>query len=263
MSTAEGYVLPKPGIPKTLGLLNVIFGVLLVLLGLFGLLMMLVMPILFEQVAKTAKENQAKQEAQDKAEQKVFDDRVAAAKTDDEKKAIEQARAATPPKIRINPFDLSATTDALKDPTIRAVNIGGTITGLILHITLIVAGVGLIRLAPWGRSLSLWWAGLQIVQVIALLVAALVYVLPLTQEMNRKNIEKVEAQLKAQGGGAASQVGASVNQMTKIMESLAVPITVASSSLGLIYPIIILIMLNQAAARAACLRQKLDGIEEI
>ena len=31
MSNADGYVLPKPGVPKTLGILNVIFGVLVVL----------------------------------------------------------------------------------------------------------------------------------------------------------------------------------------------------------------------------------------
>ncbi len=261
MSSAEGLTVPKPGIPKTLGILNVIFGVLLVLMGLCGIVGLAAAPAMFGQIEKIAKEAQSKVEEQEKAQIKTFDDRIAAAKDDEEKKKIEQEKAnaiAVQPKIATP--DMSAATDVFKDPTIMAVNYAGAISGLVLHILLLVSGIGLIRLAPWGRTLGIWWAALQIVQVIALLVATLVYVMPANQVNVEKQIAKLEAAEKAQGGGPGA---ASAAQMTKAMNAMAGPIAVGQSLSGMIYPVILLILLSTKGARAACLPKKPMNIDDL
>jgi hypothetical protein len=258
MST-DGKVLPKPGIPKTLGILNVIFGVLLVLLGICGLGSLLAAPALFDVMEKTVKEQQSKVEEKGKADIKAIDDRLAEAKTDEEKKAIEAERsaavAAQPKTVQV---DLSAATDVFKDKTIMGVNYAGAITGLILHVVLLISGIGLIRLTPWGRSLGLAWAVLQILQVVLLLGATLVYVLPANKVNTDKQIAKLEAQVKAGGAGPAE---ANALQMTKTMASMAAPLAVGQSLSGLIYPIILLILLSTKGARAACLPKRIDDID--
>jgi hypothetical protein len=261
MSTAEGLTLPKPGVPKTLGILNIIFGILLTLLGLFGLVVTLLLPVLFQGIEKVAKDERVKAEAAEKAQQKDFDDRIAAATTDEEKKAIEQEKANVPPRPMMNPVDLSFATDVFKDRKIMFVNNAGILSGLIVHIMLLIAGVGLIRLAPWGRTLSLWFAVLQIAQIIALLIGTIIYVLPANQANMEKMFAKAEEQAKKQGGpGAAGAAGTA--QMTKLMGAVAVPMAVAQSLTGMVYPVVLLIMLNGAGARAACLRKKPTNIED-
>ena len=123
MANADGYVLPKPGIPKTLGILNVIFGVLLVLYGLCMVGGLVAAPAMLQIAEKTVKEAQAKVEAQQKAQLKALDDREKAAKTEEEKKAIQQekADASSPTAPIAQPMDMSAATGVLKDPTIMGV----------------------------------------------------------------------------------------------------------------------------------------------
>jgi hypothetical protein len=260
MSNAEGYVLPKPGIPKTLGILNVIFGVLLVLVGLCLIGFSLLGPMFVQIAEDQNKQIKARIEVEDKATQKAFDDRVTAAKTDEEKKAIEQERAATPATPRIQTVDLSAAKDAMNDPTIKAVGYAGIISGLILHVALLISGIGLIRLRPWGRSLALWWGGLQILQTVVFLVISIVVVNPVTRPIQEKQIAKMEEAAKAPGANPA--LGASL-QMTKFMASMEVPLDVLKSLAAMIYPVVLLIMLNGAAARAALLvGRKPEGLSD-
>ena len=261
MANADGYVLPKPGIPKTLGILNVIFGVLLVLVGICTIGSLVAAPAMMQFAEKTVKEAQSKVEAQQKAEDKAFEEREAAAKTDEEKQAIEKERAdAKAARPQLNQMDLSAATDVLKNPTVMAYTYGGLVTGLILQVVLLISGIGLIRLRPWGRTLALWWAGLQIVQVAILMVANLAVVLPISRASTEKQIEKLEANAKAPGAGPAQ---ASALQMTKAMAPLQVPMAVGTSLGGMIYPVIVLILLNTNGARAACLPRKIENIEDV
>jgi len=259
MANADGPVIPKPGVPKTLGILNVIFGVLLVLLGLCSVGGMLMAPAMVDFAEKTTKNAQAKIEADQNARIKSLDDREAAAKTDEEKKAIEQERASeAATKVQINPVDMSAATEVLHDPTVMGVSYVNLGTGLILHVMLIVAGVGLIRLTPWGRSLAVTWAGLQIVQLVIMTTASLVLVLPITQANNAKQIAKLEESVKGKGPGSPEAMSL---QMTKMMAPLAVPMAVGQAVAGMIYPIVVLVLLNTTGARAACLPKRADDLE--
>lgn len=259
MAYADGPVIPKPGVPKTLGILNVIFGVLLVLLGLCSIGGMLVAPAMLDFAEKTTKNAQAKIDAEEKVKLKQLEEREAAAKTDAEKKTIEQEKAneiAT--KVQINTVDMSAATEVLHDPMVMGVSYANLGTGLILHVMLIVAGIGLIRLTPWGRSLSVTWAGLQIVQLIIMTALSLVLVLPITRVNQVKQIAKLEEAVKTKG---ANSPEAMTLPMTKMMASLAGPMIIGQAVAGMIYPVIILILLNQAGARAACMPKRADDLE--
>jgi Sec-independent protein translocase protein TatA len=262
MSNAEGLVVPKPGTPKTLGILNIIFGVILVLMGTCQLGALAIAPAALNFIEKNVKEVQAKADEQHKAELKTVDDKIAAAKTEEEKKAFELERANVDAnKVQFNTMDMSTANEALTNPTIKAVNIGGTLSGLILHIGLLVSGIGLIRLTPWGRSLALWWSGLIIVQVIGLAIATMIWAVPVNSAISQKQIANLEAQAKA--GGPQAQMASTIVPMTKLTAQLVVPMIIGQSIAGIIYPIVLLIMLNGAGARAACLEKAPKSFDDL
>jgi Sec-independent protein translocase protein TatA len=253
MSSAEGTVLPKPGIPKTLGILNIIFGVCLVLFGFCTIGLLIAAPSLMKLGEDMKKQVEAKAEAQKKETEKSYDDRIAAAKTDEEKKALEQEKAAAidnQPQVAI---DLTGAEAVIKDPKIMAIGLAGGISGLILHIILLISGIGLVRLAPWSRSLACWWAGLQVVQIIVMLALAILITLPANKPIQEAQLAKLE---KAAQGKPPSSPEAVALQMSKMTTSMEVPLTIGSNLLYLIYPIICLVLLNNKGARAALLGGK-------
>lgn len=259
MANADGYVLPKPGIPKTLGILNVIFGVLMILYGLCTVGILIAAPALMGFAEKTVKEVQTKAEAQQKAQLKVFEDREKAATTEEEKKAIQQERdatiASTPPVVQMN---LGGATDVINDPVMMGFSYVQMGTGVILSAILLVAGIGLIRLTPWGRSLSIAWAGLQLVQLVIITAVSVFYLQPLQRPKNEQMLTKMEADAKAPNAppGAAESA-----KMARMMSSPAVAnaTIVGYLLLGSIYPIVTLVLLNRPGARAAVLGQKPEG----
>ena len=259
MANADGYVTPKPGVPKTLGILNIIFGVLLVLMGLCQVGGLLIAPTAMNLAEKTVKDAQSKLEARDKENLKSLDDREAAAKTDEEKKAIQQERAnAIASKPQMPTMDMSAATEVLHDPTIMGFTYVNLAIGLILHIMLIVSGIGLIRFTPWGRSLAVAWGGLQLLALVVMTTASLMIVQPINKAATEKQIAKFEEAAKNKG---ANSVEASQAQMMKMMVPLQLPMIVGGAVVGMIYPVIVLILLNTAGARAACLPKKSDEME--
>ena len=266
MANADGYVLPKPAIPQTLGILNVIFGVLMVLYGLCMVGVLAAAGPMMQFAEKTVKDAQSKVEAQQqaqlKAQQKVFDEREKAATTEEEKKAIQQERdAAVANQAPMVKVDMSAATDVLKDPTIMGFSYLQMVTGLILSVILLVSGIGLIRLLPWGRSLAVAWAGLQILQVVLLTGISIAYIQPIQAANQEKMLAKLEANAKAPG--AAPGMAESVKMSRAMSTSGATTImAVGSAVVGSIYPVIVLILLSRPAARAALQGPKPDGPPE-
>lgn len=259
MANADGYVLPKPGIPKTLGILNVIFGVLTILWGICALGGLLLAPALMEFGQKTVKDAQAKVIEQQKAQLKVYDDREAAAKTDDEKKAIQQERQATIASTpAMPPMDMSAATAMMKDPVVVGFTFANGGTGLILSVLLLISGIGLIRLVSWGRSLGVAYAGLQIAQVVLMTAVSLLFVQPTQQANLEKMLVKQEADAKLPNAppGAAEAV-----KMSRAMSNpgMAQVMSLAWPVLGSIYPVILLVLLNKPGARAALQGPKTRG----
>jgi hypothetical protein len=125
--------------------------------------------------------------------------------------------------------------------------------GLILNILLLVSGIFLIRLSPTGKSLAVWWAGLAILATVILTVGNIVVVQPANKPYSEKAIAKLEADARGKPPGSPE---VTVLQWTKMTAGLATPMAVGKGILSIIYPTIVLILLNTAGARAALLPKK-------
>ena len=249
MATVDGYALPKPGVPKTLGILNVIFAVLLILGGLCIAGSTVLAPALVQIAQKAQDDVKAKAEAQKVGELKILDDREKAATTDEEKATIAKERDVVVTFKSPEPPDVTASLEILKDPRVKGFTVAQIVSGLILHVMLLVAGIGLIRLTPWGRTLGVWWAGLQILQLVVL--AALSY--SLIQPIQRPITERQIAELKQQAEGPNPPPNSVMTlQFTETMAKLTPVTTAAYFVAGMVYPIICLILLQTPGARAAC-----------
>ena len=249
MATVDGYALPKPGVPKTLGILNVIFAVLLILGGVCIGASTLLAPA-FVQIAQKAQDDVKTQaEARKVADLKILDDREKAATNDEEKATIAKERDVVNARQAPVVPNFAAGTEVLKDPRIISYNVGLVVSGLIIHIILLVAGIGLIRLTSWGRSLGVWWAGLQIAQLLILAVINFSMILPIQRAANANNAAELK---KAAEQPNAPPNAAMAAQIAESSSQLAIPMAVAYFVAGMVYPIICLVLLQTPGARAAC-----------
>lgn len=250
MASADELTLPRPAIPKTLGILNVIFAVLLILVGTCTGIGALLAPEIQKFGQGVAEK--AKKQAEDRkaAELKDIDDRAKAATTDAEKAAIDQERdAVTSRPLPITP-NVVAPVDTFKDPTVRTYMVASLVTGLILHVTLLVAGIGLIRLTGWGRTLGLWWAGLQVAQLLILGVAHFTLIQPIQQKTNEATMAEMKRQLT---GPNAPPNAAFTVQVMETTAKLGPALAGLYYLAALTYPVLCLVLLRTAGARAACL----------
>lgn len=248
MAYADGTVLPNPAIPKTLGILNVIFSVALTALGLCGLAFILMVPQIQQLGQQQAAQVKAAQENERAAELKALDDRAAAATTDEDKATIARERdevtkrpaAATPPSIDFAAIPTDSKTVALAIAT--------TIWGQGLAILLLVSGIGLIRLRGWGRKLCLVWAGLQIATTVGLTSYQLI------SNTSRAAGEAQLAKLREDAAKPNAPPQAQAALQGAEVALRFTPVFILGGALAQItYPIICLILLNTPRARAACL----------
>jgi hypothetical protein len=257
MAHADGYVLPKPEVPKTLGILNVIFGVMLILFGICTVGSTFLSPLLFGSMQQMQKDQQASLEARHQSRLQELEAREKAAPTEAEKKAVRDEKdvlTANPPKIPA--IDVNDSVALLKDPSFRAFTIAQVGTSLVMNGLLIASGIGLIRLRSWARSLALWLSGLQIVRLSIITAGSLLVMAPIQKPFADRAIAKLEAE--ARQPGAPPTVDFTL-RLTKVMQSLAPAMTGIYLVGGSIFPVVSLILLNSAGARAACQARKPEG----
>jgi hypothetical protein len=262
MSSAEGLVVPNPGIPRTLGILNIIFGTILALAGCCLASFTAGMPMLIQFGQEAQKKVQADLAEQRKAELKKLDDQIAAAKTDEEKKPIEAEKAAEIARADLaTPPDMSAITDLYKNPTIMGFNLTFYGSGFLMNLLLLISGIGLVKLASWSRTMALGLATLQLARIILLTGVCLIVVQPESIKATNKMISNLEAQAQAQGKGKAAPINPAQNlQAAKAMGMMGSFFIVGYALVASIYPIVTLILLNGSSAKAACQpRKSLDS----
>jgi hypothetical protein len=121
----------------------------------------------------------------------------------------------------------------------------GAVLGLGLNLLLIASGVGLVQRVEWGRRLGLWAAGLKMPLVVVMQLLWLVWIVP---SLSRAIGESVGGMLNAQGGGMPANMP-NMTQLYAVIYTLwGVFVLVAGS----IYPIILLVMLRRPGLKAAC-----------
>jgi hypothetical protein len=239
------WVVPNTGIPRTFGLLNVIFGVMLLLGGIGSVAWVLMAPTIGKVMQAQRRETLAKAKAEREARIADLKKQEAAAKTEAEKEQLRTEREAAesvpePPE----PPDVTIW-DTYADPRYRAYFCGEVSLGIVLNIAMIVAGAGLLATAEWGRRLAIGVAWGKIVRLVAMAVITLTVIVPMTAEYTQPSLDKIAAQARL-GGPAMS------NQMAQVMPILGAVGAVGFTVVGSIYPGLAIWFLTRPRARAAC-----------
>jgi ABC-type multidrug transport system fused ATPase/permease subunit len=262
------WVVPNPQIPRTFGMMNLVFGILLLLMGAGYLGMYLVMPVWQQKVAAQMKEQQenlkkgrANKLAELKAKEAAAKAKEAAAKTKEEtEKAKEETTAAVEERetFENNPdVDLSGMTDMMgwnimADRRVAVYYFSEVIGGIVLNVAMIISGIGLMGLTEWGRKLGITVAWLKILRWIAMTIVIMVVIVPITTEKMDKMMQSVQAQVNAKSGGRPAPVPmVGFGQMMAVMSAVAV---VFSGLVASIYPILSLWFLTRPPTRVACLK---------
>jgi hypothetical protein len=121
----------------------------------------------------------------------------------------------------------------------------GAVLGLGLNLLLIASGVGLVQRVEWGRRLGLWAAGLKLPVVLVMQVLWLAWIVP---SLSRAIGDSVGGMMSAQRGG----MPAGMPNMTQLYAVIYTLWGVFVLVAGSIYPIILLVMLRRPGIRAAC-----------
>lgn len=243
---SAGWVVPNPKIPRTIGILNIVFASLLLLYGMVQGVMSIASPLLTRGVLSRVQEqkNQLRAQAQNELADLVRQESA----TEDaaEKARIQSRRTVVQSQLQrlgTEP-DLSAIQNMTTDPRVLGHAIANIVTGLTLNALMLSSGLGLIKLREWGRKLGLWVAGLKLARLAALTASQVLLVLPVTTQ--RMNEMMVQGNLGASGGP-------DVEQMMKMTALVSTAVAALTLILGSIYPVIVLWALSRPATRAACL----------
>ncbi|HWY87799.1 MAG TPA: hypothetical protein VNX28_13800 [Gemmataceae bacterium] len=241
---------PRTGIPKTIGVLNIVFGSLLLLCGIcFGLslAMQLAMGPIFagqQQQMQQIMEAGRRQQLQD------LQDQEQAAQDEKEKAAIQARLKALQGQPIPKMPDMAKFT---QDMGLQSYGIADVVTGLVLNILMVISGVGLVSVREWGRRLGLWVATLKIVRLIALYSIFILVVVPnITNAFTTMFREMFEEMAKVAQPGQHVPGPAEMGQMGQGLGIMYSAFAIGMIVLGVIYPVIMLILLSRPHVKAAC-----------
>jgi hypothetical protein len=242
---------PKTSIPKVIGILNIIFGSLLMLCTICsGLNLMMQSTLAGPMMAM--QQQQVQQAMQVERQQRIqeLEEREKAAKDEKEKaelKAKQKAIQAQPaPKMPdFNRF--------LRDPTFQGFAIVDMASAFVLNILMVISGIALLRLKEWGRATAIWVAAVKIVRLVGLYTyEALVVVPVMVKGFNDMFQEMLDEMARAAPPGQRMPAAGEMAQLGTVMGVMMTASIIGMVIFGVIYPIIVLIALTRARVKAAC-----------
>jgi hypothetical protein len=233
---------PNRGIPKTLGILNIVFGSGLLLCGACAGLYAAILPSMGTMMKAQNQQLRATVIAEQQADLKKLQAQEQATEDEEEKAALQakqkKLKAMAPPP-------LPDTTKMFDVPGLQAYMLTDSITGIVFNVLLVVSGIGLLGFKEWGRTLALWTAGLKIVRLVAIygcwfpLVLAPVFV---------QRFKEMFGEMAAAPGGPPP---AQMNQMLQTMGVVYSAYSIGFMLLGCIYPVLVAILLTRPRVKAA------------
>jgi hypothetical protein len=252
---AGKWVVPNPQIPRSFGLMNIIFGALLLLTAIGYGAFYLYAPAIQSYFSLPMKQIQEKQKADRAAKIAELKAAEAAAKTEAEKQTLADERAAAEAKVDLDmsAFDDLQKTNAYNEPRLAIYEIFDISTAVVLNVLMIVSGGGLMALAGWARRLAIWVARLKILRWVLLIAGNMIFIIPLMLERTEKAMAAFELQIKTSGAGAPPFSLTALTRWSVIFGSLVLVFTAIVSS---VYPAMLLWYLSRPAARAACLKKR-------
>ena len=264
------------GFRAPFGMMNLVFGILLLLMGAGYLAIYIVMPTFQKQTVAKVQEQQEiqkrnreakladlkKQEAVAKAKEDAAKNKEETEKAQEERTTIVEERQTL--ERQVEP-DFSAMTDlmgwnVMSDIRLAFYYFSEIILGMVLNVLMAIAGVGLLGLAEWGRRLAIGVAWLKVLRWVGMITVTLVFILPITVKKVDKAFTQLQNQANAKaGGGAAGIPMVGMAQVTAIFGAVAV---VFSAMVACIYPAISLWFLTRPPTRAACLQGSKPAVAE-
>jgi hypothetical protein len=232
--------------PKTLGVLNILFALVLMACGTCYGMQIALQPLMAPLTAAQQQQVQAAVDAERAAALQKLDQQEKAAKSDEEKAQLQARRkaVAAQPVPKIPDFTKIWT----GDQRLIAYFVSDITSGLLLNILLFISGIGLLSLRGWARLLALWVAGAKILRLLALTAFFMLAILPgLANRM--KGIFEEMFQNQPAGSGAPSR-----EQLETMVAAMSIVSTVwilALAVFGVIYPAILLWQLNRERVKAA------------
>jgi hypothetical protein len=249
---AREYVVPNLLIPRTLGILNIVFASLVLCCGLFSVASIAFMPAFQKAMQSQVKQVEVKVGQRRQAALDALQDEEKSAKTEAERTAIAVRRASvmSSPKQTLVGSTMDMEAMGLTDPKLLGYWYADIFSGIVLNLVMLISGIGLIRLRPWGRSIWLWTAGVKIVRLLLLYGYFALAVVPIMSEKLGRAIGTMMAQQQQAFGRGG---GPSVDMLVRIYAITYTIYAVGIIVVGSIYPAISLWLLNKTNVKAAFL----------
>ena len=253
-------VSPQPGLLRTIGILNFIFGGLLFACGLNCLGWFGPMLATLQLIRLDPEEAQIHFDNFKRTMIVTLRDREASA-TDAERTRIKKSRVeleALHPRIG-DQLDLKKINRGLRWLTWYLW--ADVVTGPILNLLMLASGIGLMQLKCWARTMGLWVAAAKLVRLAALTIFLVAMVIPrmskvadelMASDFGRVLITSALAQQGARQGGDVPVAQIDPKDLVPIMTGMSDIAAVLMLGFGAIYPALTLVVLSRPAARAAC-----------
>ena len=253
-------VSPQPGLLRTIGILNFIFGGLLFACGLNCLGWFGPMLATLQLIRLDPEEAQIHFDNFKRTMIATLRDREASA-TDAERTRIKKSRVeleALHPRIS-DQLDLKKINRGLRWLTWYLW--ADVVTGPILNLLMLASGIGLMQLKCWARTMGLWVAAAKLVRLAALTIFLVAMVIPrmskvadelMASDFGRVLITSALAQQGARQGGDVPVAQIDPKDLVPIMTGMSDIAAVLLLGFGAIYPALTLVVLSRPAARAAC-----------
>ncbi len=248
------WVLPNPQIPRSFGMMNLIFGILLLLFGLGSLAMYAISPMLTKYIMANAQQQMAAQKAVRETKIADLKKQEDTAKTKEEKEGFQSEREMLEKQVEPDFGAMQELTsfNIFSDMRLAIFTITEQGLGLILNILMIISGAGLLGFAEWARKMAVWVSWAKIARWISIVVFTLLVVMPITAERTEKLLTKMQQQAQARGGGAAASPVPMLN-LTQLSTVAGAVTTIFSAAIAMVYPIVSIWFLTRPPAQAACL----------
>ncbi len=253
-ATARGPVEPPTSAHRVIGILNLIFGGLMLLCGACTAANFVLQAAMAPMTESMQKSMQQSMNAQMKVEheKKLADlqEQVQAATDEDERarleteiEELEQEKPAEMPEI-----DMMA---AYRNPQIIGFMWTDMCSAVVLNILLAVAsGIGLLAAKAWARKLALWTAAIKIVRLIGVYGYAIAVVVPIYSKIMSDMMEKFTTALPRRPGTPPMPP---MGQMFGTFYGVAMSAgAILMIVVGSIYPIVVLWVLSRPKVKAAC-----------
>jgi hypothetical protein len=251
-SDARPSTVPNFRTARLFGIFNVLFATELLVCGLCMGGYTLSLPLWGRAMARLQSQMDQQAESAKKASLDALADQEKLAKTDAEKAEIEAKRKELEAKPNVNPagmMDFSKL--GMDDPQIIKWSMIEVITGVILNVMMLAAGIGLMSWKPWSRQLGVWTAVLKITRLVLLYGFFIIVIVPIFSEKIGQAVgEMMVAQQQSIGRGPGAMPPTSM--FVRIYTITYSAMGVGIMALGVIYPAISLWYLTRPGVKVAC-----------